>query len=108
MKTKKHQGERQEVYLAVTERKTQLILCNTFPLFLFQLLHKDGLNVRQKGLCTSVFHWMQCNCFPSLRKRYQIIVIFFIAILLKKWYTLAERKKESELENISQKYKEWG
>lgn len=73
--------------------KRSLYYAILFLCILFQLLHKDRLNVRQKGLCTSVFHWMQCNCLPSLRKSYQIIAIFFTAILLKKWYTLAERKK---------------
>lgn len=78
MKNKNHQGERQEVYLAVTEeRKKQLTLCNTFPLYLFQLLHKGGLNIRQKRpvlLCSlDVMH-----LFSQSQKKCQIIVFCFV------------------------------
>lgn len=62
--------------------KRSLYYAILFLCILFQLLHKVGLNVRQKGLCTSVFHWMQL--FSQPQEEYQIIVIFFTAILLKK------------------------
>lgn len=82
MKNKNHQGERQKVCLAVTEeRKKQLTLCDTFPLYLFQLLHKGGLNIRQKRpvlLCSlDVMH-----LFSQSQKKCQIIVFCFVFFFL--------------------------
>lgn len=38
--------------------------------------------------------------FSQPQEKNQIIVIFFTAIFLKKWYTLAERKKNQSWETL--------
>lgn len=38
--------------------------------------------------------------FSQPQEKYQIIVIFFTAIFLKKWYILAERKKNQSWKTL--------